>query len=405
MVEAYLLGLPLKFIRCVAGFPKEPGQYHLPRATIEPPEALQREIYPFVEEWRRRFRARATRKKSWAQGGLDEDDQAGHGFLTLLKRLRVIILQDLAILQPDYPGLPFFSLPLFQRQEWVDFAAVVRAAHWGNEVPRSVLLERAVPELNAAICTGFQTQERRTQAQDQAQEQRFQALERRMEQEAAQREREAAERGREAAERGREAKAMAAQLNETNRRLGQLYELYAAQPRVPQELHLAHAGPDGRLRYTTYPQVRPSSLVTYSINQSTSNNAWRSPSNHRVPRPIILLSSPHVAGASTPRLLVPRCRPTTTATTGTPEPLRWPPPPRPSSRPSPRPPPCPSPRPPPRPPPRLPSKMLACRPCSRPGSSGRTGMEATLPSSSSKEIGGLSGVRRPACASGFHGAR
>jgi hypothetical protein len=67
-------------------------------------------------------------------------------------------------LQPDYPGLPFFSLPLFQRKEWVDFAAVVRAAHWGNEVPRSVLLERAVPELNAAICTGFQTQERRTQA-------------------------------------------------------------------------------------------------------------------------------------------------------------------------------------------------------------------------------------------------
>ena len=279
MVEAYLLGLPLKFIRCVAGFPKEPGQYHLPRATIEPPEALQREIYPFVEEWRRRFRARATRKKSWAQGGLDEDDQAGHGFLTLLKRLRVIILQDLAILQPDYPGLPFFSLPLFQRQEWVDFAAVVRAAHWGNEVPRSVLLERTVPELNAAICTGFQTQERRTQAEAQAQEQRFQALERRMEREAAQREREAAERGREAAERGREAaerrreaKATAAQLNETNHRLGQLYELYAAQQRVPQELHLAHAGPDGRLRYTTYPQVRPSSLVTYSqsINQSVN---------------------------------------------------------------------------------------------------------------------------------------
>ena len=256
--QVSLLDLPLKFIRCVAGFPKEPGQYHLPRATIEPPKALQREIYPFVKEWRRRFRARATRKKSWAQGGLDEDDQAGHGFLTLLKRLRVIVLQDLAILQPDYPGLPFFSLPLFQRQEWVDFAAVVRAQHWGNEVPRSVLLERAVPELNAAICTGFLAQERRTQAQDQAQEQRFQALERRMERDAAQREREAAERG-------REAKAMAARFDEIDRRLDRLYELYAAQPRVPQELPLAHAGPDGR----TYLQVRPSSPVTYSqsINQ------------------------------------------------------------------------------------------------------------------------------------------
>jgi hypothetical protein len=126
-------------MHCVAGFPKEPGQ-HLPRAAIEPPEVLLREIYPFVEEWRRRFRARTTRKKSWAQGGLDDN---GLAFLTLLKRLRVIVPQDLAILQPDYPGLPFFSLPLFQRKEWVDFAAVVRAAHRGNEVPRSVLLDRS----------------------------------------------------------------------------------------------------------------------------------------------------------------------------------------------------------------------------------------------------------------------
>ena len=36
-------------------------------------------------------------------------DQAGLAFLSLLER---ITLQDLAILQPDYPGLPFFfSLP------------------------------------------------------------------------------------------------------------------------------------------------------------------------------------------------------------------------------------------------------------------------------------------------------
>ena len=307
MVQTYLLGLPLKFMRCVAGFPKEPGQYHLPRAAVEPPEVLLREIYPFVEEWRRRFRARTTRKKSWAQGGLDDDDQAGLAFLALLKRLRVIVLQDLAILQPDYPGLPFFSLPLFQRQEWVDFAAVVRAAHWGNEVPRSVLLERAVPELNAAICTGFQTQERRTQAQDQAQEQRFQALEQRLERDAAQRQRENAERGREAAERGREAKAMAAQLNEIGR---QLRELRDTQRRVPPELFLAHTGPDGLPRFTTY---LPTGKTFFpcdlqSINQSTSNNAWRSPSNHRAPRLAILPFFHHVTGARLPSGML-ACRP------------------------------------------------------------------------------------------------
>jgi hypothetical protein len=219
MVRDYLLGLPLKFMRCVAGFPKEPGQYHLPRATTEPPKVLRREIFPFVEEWRRRFHARTTRQKRWAQGGLDDDDQAGLAFLSLLERLRVIILQDLAVLQPDYPQLPFFSLPLFQRQEWVDFAAVVRAAHWGDEVPRSVLLERVVPELSAAMCTGFRTQERRTQAQEQAQEQRFQALKQQLEQDAAQR--------------GREAQAIAAQVDEMR---GELRELRDAQRRAPPEL-------------------------------------------------------------------------------------------------------------------------------------------------------------------------
>jgi hypothetical protein len=103
-----------------------PGQ-RLNFGGVHPPPSSGRS--PFVEEWRRRFRARTTRKESWAQSGLDDDDQVGLAFLTLLKRLRVIVLQDLAILQPDYPGLPLFSLPLFQRKEWVDFAAVVHAAH------------------------------------------------------------------------------------------------------------------------------------------------------------------------------------------------------------------------------------------------------------------------------------
>ena len=94
-------------------------------------------------------------------------DQAGLAFLSLLER---ITLQDLAILQPDYPGLPFFfSLPSSSDKSGSTLQP--SCVRWGDEVPRSVLLERAVPELNAAICTGFQTQERRTKAQEQALEQ------------------------------------------------------------------------------------------------------------------------------------------------------------------------------------------------------------------------------------------
>jgi hypothetical protein len=73
------------------------------------------------------------------------------------------------------------------------------------------------------MCTGFQTQERRTQAQEQAQEQRFQALKQLLEQDAAQR--------------GREAQAIAAQVDEMR---GELRELRDAQ--APPELALAQTG-------------------------------------------------------------------------------------------------------------------------------------------------------------------
>jgi len=109
-----------------------------------------------------------------------------------------------------------------------------------------------MPELSAAMCTGFRTQERRTQAQEQAQEQGFQALKQQLEQDAAQR--------------GREAQAIAAQVDEMR---GELRELRDAQRRAPPELVLAQTGPDGLPRFITYHQVRPSSLGTYiqSINQ------------------------------------------------------------------------------------------------------------------------------------------
>jgi hypothetical protein len=66
---------------------------------VPPPELLQK-IWPWVQEWEERFCKRSSRK-TWEEGGLDEDDVAGQGFLALLRHLRVV-------LQPDYADLPFF---------------------------------------------------------------------------------------------------------------------------------------------------------------------------------------------------------------------------------------------------------------------------------------------------------
>ena len=108
----------------VAGFSASAGDYFLAHVAHDPPAVLQRQLWPWIEEWELRFEARA-RRLSWAQGGLDEDDLAADGFLKLLRRLCTVLLQDLAVLQPHYPSLPFYAHTPFLGPEWDTFALLV----------------------------------------------------------------------------------------------------------------------------------------------------------------------------------------------------------------------------------------------------------------------------------------
>ena len=150
LCQAYLTHLPRQLMRIVAGFSESPGDYFLARAVHDPPTALQTQIWPWIEEWEPRFEARA-RRCQWAQGGLDEDDLAGDGFLKLMKRLRIVLLQDLAVLQPQFPSLPFFSYPPFYGEEWETFARTAQASITDTAEPPSLLLQRALPDLCGLI--------------------------------------------------------------------------------------------------------------------------------------------------------------------------------------------------------------------------------------------------------------
>ena len=92
-------------MRRTAGFQHASSSYFLPRAGIEPPQSLKRLIFPWLEDWEVRFKNRAAGKR-WKDGGLDKDDIAGQQFLKLLKQLRIILLQDLAVLQPGKCSIP-----------------------------------------------------------------------------------------------------------------------------------------------------------------------------------------------------------------------------------------------------------------------------------------------------------
>jgi centromere DNA-binding complex CBF3 subunit-like protein/transcriptional activator of glycolytic enzymes GCR1 len=150
LCQAYLTHLPRQFMRIVAGFSASPGDYFLTRAAYEPPPALQKQLWPWIEEWEARFEARARRLR-WAEGGLDEDDLAADGFLKLLRRLRTVLLQDLAVLQPRYPSLPFFKHAPFYGPAWDAFAAAVQSSTADAVDPPSLLIQRALPELSGVL--------------------------------------------------------------------------------------------------------------------------------------------------------------------------------------------------------------------------------------------------------------
>jgi hypothetical protein len=149
LCQAYLTHLPRQFMRIVAGFSASTGDYFLARAAHEPPAILEQQLWPWIEEWEPRFEARA-RRLSWAQGGLDEDDLAADGFLKLMRRLRTVLLQDLAVLQPRYPSLPFYSYAPFRGPDWDAFALLVQADGPAS-APQSLLLQRALPELSSVL--------------------------------------------------------------------------------------------------------------------------------------------------------------------------------------------------------------------------------------------------------------
>ncbi|KAF6517625.1 hypothetical protein HZS61_003186 [Fusarium oxysporum f. sp. conglutinans] len=150
LCQAYLTHLPRQFMRIVAGFSASPGDYFLARAAHEPPYVLEKQLWPWIEEWEPRFEARA-RRQCWAEGGLDDDDLAADGFLKLMRRLRIVLLQDLAVLQPRYPSLPFFAYAPFNGPEWDEFAVAVRSDAVGATEPLSLLVQRALPELSGVL--------------------------------------------------------------------------------------------------------------------------------------------------------------------------------------------------------------------------------------------------------------
>ena len=116
LTSCCLTHLPRKFMRTMAGFsPSIQGSFYLLWAKTLPPQLLEQAVWPFADEWLAWFDSYAN-----SNDGGDEDDDvkngphihagesedeadrrdlAAQGFIRLSKQLRIILLQDSAIMK------------------------------------------------------------------------------------------------------------------------------------------------------------------------------------------------------------------------------------------------------------------------------------------------------------------
>ena len=154
MSRVYLTSLPRKFMRKMAGFPEEAGSFSLPRAEMEPPPELTRQIWPEVDEWLAKMEAFRPGSR---HNQVQQMDLAGSGFLQLLRILRTVVLQDSIVLRPLFPDHPVWKADVFTSDAYQAFAARVTAASEAAEEPEDLVpaLLHKMDMMRAEMNQGF----------------------------------------------------------------------------------------------------------------------------------------------------------------------------------------------------------------------------------------------------------
>jgi Centromere DNA-binding protein complex CBF3 subunit, domain 2 len=145
--QHYSAGLPMRDARMLAEHGQKPGKIHLyviayapgdyclDRERLSPPDELQRQIFPLIEQ---------TDAANQANGP-DHQDIAQRSFMGLLRWFRIIILQDAVFLREKFPGSPLWNHYIFRLPQFEDFASRLKAeARYGDAMAR---VDQAVPDI------------------------------------------------------------------------------------------------------------------------------------------------------------------------------------------------------------------------------------------------------------------
>ena len=151
----YSSGVSITAARAYAEHGDKPGNYYLSREILEPPEELQRMIFPQLEETIERVYSVPVERR----------DKNAQGFILTLKWWRVVILQDAVVLSNIFPRSPIwthhpFTTPLFRQFKQEALHAIDHDVH-----PLAFQIQQAVPAIATQIrantrvmADGFSTQ-------------------------------------------------------------------------------------------------------------------------------------------------------------------------------------------------------------------------------------------------------
>jgi hypothetical protein len=131
-------GLSRPAMRAMSGFPSDDDKvYYLPRASLTPPDGLIQQIFPEVDEWKVRHKEGNNCQKNFA---LD-------GYLRLLSWLRIVILQDAAVMMDTYFPSIVFHHPIFSSAEFISYKLALKEQIETQQNPIEQEIQRVLPEL------------------------------------------------------------------------------------------------------------------------------------------------------------------------------------------------------------------------------------------------------------------
>ncbi|CAD6947491.1 unnamed protein product [Tilletia caries] len=137
MTQYYLTHLPIRAPRAMSGFNPNGGTYFLARDTLEPPLALQKQIFSQIEHWQ----ARVDNKKISTSGGAEK-------FLSILCLLRRVILQDAPGLHAINRAHPVLQDPFFRSTSFAACAKQQKVYLDQHQQPAELSLQQVVPTIS-----------------------------------------------------------------------------------------------------------------------------------------------------------------------------------------------------------------------------------------------------------------